>query len=632
MIKDKKKPNYQRSKYIIKKKIFRGKVEIRKRLIRETFNLCKISYMEKYILDTQFKLATAIRQNNLNSIKSISHELLNSYEARCFSVYKTIKSSGYRSPGLNDKRPKYNSDYNKLVDKLGEIVNNPSTYKASPLRRIYIEKPNGGKRPTSIPTYFDRALQTLYSLILLPFGESHADQFSYGGRPMRCPANAAKTILLLGNQNKPNTRIPFYVLNANIAKCFDKISHDWIMENVPLIHPPVLKEWLKCGFIDLEGENNELNRTDEGVPQGGTISPLICNIVLNGIQRFVEDFVKNQLGNNTRCHLIRFMDDIIVLCDTWEAANIAMQAVEIFINPRGLSLNKDKTKIVDLSRKDQSYIFIGIEFSYKLIHGKYKLKLSVPSEKVSSICKRILSLCKKANSPEKIIKGTNALTIGWSNYYKICNNKYIFGKLTYWLLVTISKALYLLYIKPSFENGRFGIRKGKRSGRLRRKIAAQVVKRLHFLKAKNRGSYNFTRLRYNSVRSSIVLSKTAKRKVELFLPSYQEMREQPTTSGKDYFKYEDHLELREAAFQNKSSICAHLLKKCRGYCPSCSRDLMNCKYDIHHIKPISLGGNDSIRNLVPLCVYCHNRITIAVKMKNTKSINEFISQGLLNLE
>jgi hypothetical protein len=219
--------------------------------------------------------------------------------------------------------------------------------------------------------------------------------------------------------------------------------------------------------------------------------------------------------------------------------------------------------------------------------------------------------------------------IGWCNYYKICNNKHPFAKITYWLIKRISKALYLLYIKPSFEQGKYGIRAGKHSGRLRRKLAAQVVKRQHFLKAKDRRNYGFNNLRYNSKRSSIVVSKTSRRKIELFLPAYMERKEQPTTFGRNYFDPSDNLELRIIAFENKASVREDLLKKCRGYCPSCSRDLLNCKYDIHHI--IIMGGNNNPRNLTPLCVYCHKKITSAVKSKDQQTINKFSKLGLLNM-
>lgn len=618
----KKLSNYQRSNRKIRKiKLFRGEATVKKRFIKEKFKLCNIPNMEKYVLYTQFKLATAIRQNKSDLIETIVMELLNSYEAKCYAVYKTIKSSSYKSLGVSDKRTKTNIDYGNLVDKLGKIIRNPDTYRVSPLRRIYTKKFNEGKKPLFIPTYLDRALQTLYSFALLPYGEYQADQFSYGGRPLRSPAYAAKVILLLGNQTKSNTRIPFYVLNADIVKCLDNISNEWVINNVPIIHRSIIYEWLKYGFIDILGKDNKLNPTVGGVPQGGVISPIICNIVLNGIQKFVEKTVKNQLGQNTRCHLIRFLDDIVVLCDKLEAAKLAMQAIEIFINERKLNLNKEKTRIVDLSCISQSYTFVGIQFSYKLIHGKYKLKLSVPCNRVMSIKRRILLQCKNAKTPYEIIKQSNSLIIGWSNYYKICNNKYVFRKLSYWLLKTIGRALYLLYIKSSFENGKFGIRKGKRSGRLRRKIAAQVVKRIHFLKAKHRLIYDFNKLKNNSKRSRIVVSKTENRKVELYLPIYQEMRDQRTISGKDYFNLLDHIELREIAFQNESSTRSLLLRKYKGYCPICSRDLMNCRYEIYHIKPIVLNSNNKLSNLIPLCIYCHYQITTAVKNGNRKSMN-----------
>lgn len=211
--------------------------------------------VEKFVYRLQMRIAKARRQEKYGRVRSLQWLLTHSRNAKLLAVRKVATSKGARTAGIDGRLCQSNGAKLRLSMSLKQ-----RGYKAQPLKRVYIPKSNGKKRPLGIPTLLDRSMQALYLLALEPVSEMQADLNSYGFRPRRSTADAierAFTVLCRRSSAQ-------WILEGDIKCCFDNISHQWLLDNI-FLEKRILAQWLKAGYI----ENQTLFPTSEGTPQGG---------------------------------------------------------------------------------------------------------------------------------------------------------------------------------------------------------------------------------------------------------------------------------------------------------------------------------------------------------------------------
>ena len=206
---------------------------------------------------------------------------------------------------------------------------------------------------------------------------------------------------------------------------FDHISHEWLLENIPM-DKVMLKKWLKCGFVF----NKELFPTEEGTPQGGIISPTLANMTLDGLQamlaeKYYRKSVKGQVYY-PKVHMVRYADDFIITGRTREALEEIKPLVENFLESRGLTLSEEKTKITHI---EEGFDFLG--YNIRKYNGILLIKPSKKSLKGFMEKIRGIIDSNKGSKQESLIRLLNPVIVGWVNYYKNCVASDTFRKADY---------------------------------------------------------------------------------------------------------------------------------------------------------------------------------------------------------
>jgi RNA-directed DNA polymerase len=305
----------------------------------------------------QARIVKARQAGRWGKVKALQHLLTHSFSGRVLAVKRVTDNPGKHTPGIDgvlwDTPAKKAQAGNSLRH---------HGYRPLPLRRIHIPKSNGRKRPLGILTMKDRAMQTLHLLALDPIAECQADPNSYGFRTKRCTADAIEqchTVL----SNRAGAR---FVLEGDIKSCFDNISHEWLLANVPMDRK-LLRKWLKAGFI----ERSVFQHTDEGVVQGGPISPALANLTLDGLEKTLrEKYPKaNAQRHRAKINYVRWADDFIITGSSKELLEHEVKPlVEAFLKERGLALSPEKTSITPI---ETGFDFLGQVRHVRCVRGCY---------------------------------------------------------------------------------------------------------------------------------------------------------------------------------------------------------------------------------------------------------------------
>ncbi|MGL5806174.1 MAG: group II intron reverse transcriptase/maturase [Xenococcaceae cyanobacterium] len=345
----------------------------------------------KNLFRLQKRVYKAVRVGDMRKARSLQKLILKSHAARFLAIRQVTQlNAGKKTAGIDGKTA---LKFHERFELENQLRLNATNWKHQKLREIPIPKKDGTTRMLKVPTIADRAWQCLAKYALEPAHEATFHARSYGFRPGRSAHCAQK--YLFDNLRSQCNGIKKRIIELDIKKCFDRISHKSIMER--LIAPSGIKLGI---FRCLKtGVNPEF--PEQGTPQGGVVSPLLANIALNGIEEIHQS--------------IRYADDMVFILKPKDNADLILDKVKEFLAVRGMEVSEQKTK---LTATTDGFNFLGWNFKVQA-NGKFR---SRPSEdNYQAFRRRVKSIINNSNYGS-VVKAEKLAPIvrGWRNYHRYC--------------------------------------------------------------------------------------------------------------------------------------------------------------------------------------------------------------------
>ncbi|MDF0556046.1 group II intron reverse transcriptase/maturase [Kamptonema sp. UHCC 0994] len=534
---------------------------------------------ERLTFKLQKRIYQASERDDVKAVRKLQKTLIRSWSAKCIAVRRvTQDNQGKNTAGVDGVKSLTPKQRMNLVGKL------KLTGKVKPTRRVNIPKPGTTEtRPLGIPTINDRALQALVKIALEPEWEAKFEPNSYGFRPGRSCHDAIQAIFDSVKQKAK------YVLDADIAKCFDRINHKALLSKIstyPTLNRQI-RTWLKAGYCD----QGELFPTNEGTPQGGVISPLLANIALHGmenrIMQYAETLKGGKTANRKALSLIRYADDFVIIHEDVSVVKKCQEIIAEWLSDMGLELKPSKTKLTHTLIEIEGTVgfeFLGFHvqqhkvgsyrcanntngtpLGFKTLITPSKAKVKVHLAKIS----KVIDTHKTAPQAALISK-LNPIIRGWSNYYSTVVSKETFSKVN---MLTWQK------------------------------LRAW---------AKSRGKGNINKDKYLRTVGDRNWCFSTEDGLELLNHASTPIVRHTKVKGEasPYDGNWIYWSKRRGEYPETPNRVASLIKKQKGICSHC--DLYFTSTDIvevDHIKPTSLGGKDTYDNLQLLHRHCHDAKT-----------------------
>jgi len=412
-------------------------------------------------------------------------------------------------------------------------------------------------------------------LAIDPVVEATSDKDSYGFRLYRSTHDCICRIKTLLDKKYS----PTWILEADIEKCFDKINHEFLIANTIVCDKKILVEWLKSGY----SEYGIINETEAGIPQGGVISPLLCNIALNGVESYIKNWGNKLFKHGqtkSKTHLIRYADDLIILGKSKENLETLKAHLSIFLAERGLKVKESKTRILEIS---EGFDFLGFNIKKRPINYKFNTKykndsIIVIKPSIKSIKKfkeKIKKITKEYGRPmQGLISIINPVIRGWSEYFRIS----YYSTITFWKMGHYIWKRMMIWMSRKHPNRtiKYLINKYVVPGKQKWNFGISATEKI----------YNIS-------------------EVTSWWPTLLKLDRNPyIIENKSYY---ENRQIKRVITRFRSA----LYKKYSHICQECGESLYNGEnVEMHHILPQKKGGTYKIDNIIPLHEICHKNVTI----------------------
>ena len=550
--------------------------------------------LERITFKLQKRIYKASNRGDVKLVHRLQKLLIKSWSARALAVRRvTQENQGKKTAGVDGIKsltPKQRITLIKKI-KLGS--------KVKPTRRVWIPKPGTEeKRPLGIPTMEDRALQALVKLVLEPEWEARFEANSYGFRPGRSCHDAIGAIFTAIRLKDK------YVLDADIAKCFDRINHETLLTKLntyPALRRQI-RAWLKAGVMD----GKELFPTTEGTPQGGVISPLLANIALHGMEELIKGlapkFDMRRIDNTQMSvrdklksiSLIRYADDFLVLHEDLEVVKLCKTEIEKWLSDIGLELKPSKTRIAHtlnkLEDEEPGFNFLGFNIKQfpvgKYQSGKtrggllgFKTIITPSKDSQKRHYRKVAEVIDKSRglNQSALINKLNPIIRGWCNYFSTVVSQKVFEWL--WHLV-VWKLL--------------------KWGRHRHRNKSRTWIRSKYFKTVDGDNWVFATREGKNLLKLIQHSSTE-------IKRYVKVKGIASPYDGDWIYWSS----RMGVHPEIPARVAKLLKRQKGKCAHCDNYFKEGdSIEVDHIIPKSLGGRESYDNWQLLHRHCHDTKTV----------------------
>ena len=422
------------------------------------WNLVDWKKANEQVNNLRKRIYRACAEGDIKKVRNLQKLMIKSTANKLLAIRRVTQiNRGKRTPGIDkiivDSDVKRWDIFNKLSDM--------STPESTPIKRVYISKKNGKLRPLGLPTIIDRCRQALVKSALEPYWEAIFESSSYGFRPGRSAHDAIERIFSIANPRCKRV----WVLDADIKGAFDNIDHKYLLSRIGGFPAKNwIAKWLTSGVM----EQNQLQATISGTPQGGIISPLLANIAFHGMEDVlgITHHEKGGVKTESEYNLVKYADDFVVFSKSEDTINKAKSLIVTWLKERGLELSEEKTKISNIK---EGFDFLGFNIrQYETAYKKRKKVLLIKPSKSSvlSFKKQMTIEWKKmlGEKTENIIHKLNPKIIGWANYFCIGTSKETFSKLDHWMYIRQKRYAERRHLKEGqrcLKNRYWGTIKGR---------------------------------------------------------------------------------------------------------------------------------------------------------------------------